>query len=769
MMNVEKSHDPNSAGALAIAGRRRLLDWCGQGAALLGGLLVIGAVAVMLLFMLRQAAPLALPARFGPAVSLPLEEAGVEAQAGAVLLAGIDEYRQTAYLLDRDGGLHVLDMALGRVVDRIDPLGLAPGERVTAAASGPDRGRLAVGTSGGRLIPLSIEFAVDYQSGARRVRLSASAGSPLIVDEEGRALTQAALADGRAGRVASAITEDGRVLVLAQVRERGMLGGGAIQERRHDLTDAVAGRPTALALSPDGGTLLVGSEGGLLYQWDLANPEAPRFVAAAVAAGPEAGGLAGAGERGAAAVLALRYLLGGESVAVGDALGGVSVWFNVRDEALGGGRRLQRVHVLEHHGAPVVHIAPSQRSRTFLTADAAGVVKMHHATSARTFFSAPADAEPITDLLLAPKADAQVILTPTRLVTAPVHNPHPEVSWRTLFGRVHYEGYDEPRWMWQSSGGSSAFEPKLSLTPLIYGTLKGAFYSLLFSLPVGLLGAVYVSQFMHPRLRAVVKPVMEMMAGLPSVVLGFLAGLWLAPLIARHLAGIAAMLVLLPASALTAGWAARRVAARLGRALPSGWESLMLLPVLALGMWLSLHLGAWAESALAGGDVRLWLYERFGITYDVRNSIVIGIAMGFAVVPVVFTIAEDALACVPPELAAGSLALGATRWQTAMRVVVPAALPGMLSAVMIGTGRAVGETMIVLMATGNTPVMDPSPFTGFRSLAANVAVEMPEAPAGGTLYRVLFLSALLLFGFTFLLNTAGEVVRMRMRRRVARL
>jgi phosphate transport system permease protein len=155
--------------------------------------------------------------------------------------------------------------------------------------------------------------------------------------------------------------------------------------------------------------------------------------------------------------------------------------------------------------------------------------------------------------------------------------------------------------------------------------------------------------------------------------------------------------------------------------------------------------------------------------YDQRNAVVVGLAMGFAVIPIIFSIAEDAFSNVPTHLTAGSLALGATRWQTVTRVVLPTASPGIFSAIMIGLGRAVGETMIVLMATGNTPIMDWSPFNGFRTLSANIAVEIPEAPQGGTLYRTLFLAALLLFVLTFLLNTAAELVRQRLRKRYAEI
>ena len=159
------------------------------------------------------------------------------------------------------------------------------------------------------------------------------------------------------------------------------------------------------------------------------------------------------------------------------------------------------------------------------------------------------------------------------------------------------------------------------------------------------------------------------------------------------------------------------------------------------------------ESALFGGPFPQWLLDTFGIRYDQRNAIVVGLAMGFAVIPIIFAISEDAFSNVPQHLTAGSLALGASRWQTVTRVVLPTASPGIFSAVMVGFGRAVGETMIVLMATGNTPITDWSPFNGFRTLSANVAVEIPEAPAGGTLYRTLFLAALLLFVLTFLVNT----------------
>ena len=194
-----------------------------------------------------------------------------------------------------------------------------------------------------------------------------------------------------------------------------------------------------------------------------------------------------------------------------------------------------------------------------------------------------------------------------------------------------------------------------------------------------------------------------------------------------------------------------------------GVEALLVMPVIVAVMWLCLETNSWWEAVLFNGHYKPWLDTHLGLNYDQRNAIVVGVAMGFAIIPIIYSISEEALTNVPKNLIAGSLALGATRWQTLTHLVLISASPGIFSALMIGLGRAVGETMIVLMATGNTPIMDWSVFNGFRTLSANIAVEIPEAPHGGTLYRTLFLAGLLLFVATFVLNTVAELVRQRLR------
>ncbi|HXV77309.1 MAG TPA: ABC transporter permease subunit, partial [Candidatus Polarisedimenticolaceae bacterium] len=317
--------------------------------------------------------------------------------------------------------------------------------------------------------------------------------------------------------------------------------------------------------------------------------------------------------------------------------------------------------------------------------------------------------------------------------------------------------------------GSDEFEPKLSLVPLAVGTLKGTLYSLVLAIPLGVLGAMYTSQFLHHRLRRIVKPTVEIMAALPSVVLGFLAGLWLAPRVERLMPALALMLVVIPVLVVAGGVLWRRLPGAARSLLPDGSEAIVQVGIVTAAVALCLWLNHPFESVVFAGDFQQWLLDVTGVGYDQRNAVIVGLAMGFAVIPIIFSIAEDSFSNVPRTLVSGSLALGANRWQTVTRVVLPSASPGIFSAIMIGFGRAVGETMIVLMATGNTPLMDWNPFNGFRTLSANIAVEIPEAPQSGTLYRTLFLAALLLFVFTFLTNTVAELVRQRLRQRYAQL
>ena len=163
-----------------------------------------------------------------------------------------------------------------------------------------------------------------------------------------------------------------------------------------------------------------------------------------------------------------------------------------------------------------------------------------------------------------------------------VHDPHPDASWRAFFGKVWYEGGGKPVFQWQSTGGTDDFEPKLSLVPLIFGSLKGTAYALLFSVPVALLAAVFSAAFLPLEVKRVVKPVMEIMSSLPSVVLGFLAGLWLAPILETRVPSVVVMTLAIPLTALLMGYSWCRLPISLRNRFEGGGEWLLVLPFLAL-------------------------------------------------------------------------------------------------------------------------------------------------------------------------------------------
>jgi phosphate transport system permease protein len=709
----------------------------------LGGIAIIGSILAILVVILLEVTPL---------FRIPTATRIDRLAAGTALLplkVGVDEYREIAYLVS-PSGIRFLSLKEGRPLPTGSLPGLA-GARVEAT-SALGRGPFALGLSDGRAIPVEVRFTVSHAEGGRTIQPDIVSGAPLRLDGEGRTIRRIAYVPAQGGITVGQVGP--RELVLVTVKEtKALIGPSTKAEVRHVLSIPPEGEITALALDGRGEDLFVGTSSGLVTRVDLRDPGEPK-VARAVPATSRSG----------TGVTALGFLLGDRTLVVGDGAGGVSTWQLVQRD--GGEPLFTRINEFAGHAHAVVAMEPSPRDKGFFTADAAGTVHLHYGTSGKTLLTIQAGTEGLRAVTFAPKADGLIIADGAGgLSHWALHNPHPEITVRSLFGKVWYEGYQGPEYVWQSTGGTDDFEAKFSLTPLIFGTLKGTAYALLFALPIALLGALYASQFMHPTLKAAVKPTVEIMAALPSVVLGFLAGLWLAPQVERVVPGLFLAPVIIPLLILLAVFGWRFTPAAFRRRVRPGTEVSLLIPVVLVGGVLSFMLGGFLQDLLLSGDYRTWLMSALGLTYDQRNSLVVGIAMGFAVIPIIFTIAEDSLSNVPQHLVAGSLALGATRWQTALRVVLPTASPGIFSAIMIGFGRAVGETMIVLMATGNTPVMDWSIFNGFRALSANIAVELPEAPEGGTLFRVLFLAALLLFVMTFIVNTAAELVRLRLRKK----
>jgi len=467
------------------------------------------------------------------------------------------------------------------------------------------------------------------------------------------------------------------------------------------------------------------------------------------------------------AITNFSLLLGNNSLIIGDDQGVLSQWFLVRGEQ--SKWTLQRIRDFDTTAAAVGVVAMEHRRKGFAAIDQNGELYLFNATANRKVLSENVAQHSVTAMAYAPRSNALLVEQNGSITLWAVDNEHPDISWQALWDKVWYEGYQEPEYIWQSSASNNDFEPKYSLMPLAFGTLKAAFYAMLLATPLAICGAIYTAYFMAPAMRKKVKPLIELMEALPTVILGFLAGLWLAPFIENNLAGIFLTLLCIPVAILGFGFGWANLPRSFRNMMPQGWDAALLIPVVIIATMFSIHFAGNVEDLLFAGDLRHWITEEAGIPFDQRNALVVGIAMGFAVIPTIFTITEDAIFSVPKHLSYGSLALGATPWQTLVRVVLPTASPGIFSALMVGMGRAVGETMIVLMATGNTPIMDVNIFEGMRTLAANIAVEMPEAEVASTHYRVLFLAAFSLFLFTFVVNTCAEVIRHRLRNKYGSL
>lgn len=909
----------------------------------LGGLGTILAVATIFLFLGSVVWPLLKGASTEAAGTVEAPAAGT-----APLAVGSDEYGLLAWSVLADGTLEVVARVRGAdagapAVRRVP---LSPGAPPTALAVGYDPASSALGYADGTVRPLRIAFRGEllpdtglpaalrgmregevrlFEDGAaeslpsgdvRLQRLEVRLGDPLPVAQA--AVARLDRAEVAGGYVIACVDATGRATV-DRIEERVNPFDRAKRPKVTrtsavlDYDGASAGSlPDHVAVTGAGDNVLLLWADGRALRFDARDYDRPQ-LAEALDLVPAPG----------ARMTAVSWLLGRTTLVVGDSEGQVRSWFRKKpadSASVGTSDRalLVAAHDLGRHTSPVTALAPSPRGRTLAVGHADGRVVLVHGTSHRRLAELDvASGGPVAAVAFAPKEDALLARTDRVLDRWTLDPGHPETSWDALFGRVWYEGFEKPEHVWQSTGGTDDFEPKLGLVPLVFGTLKATVFSMLFAVPIALLAAVFTSEFLSARLRVAVKSVIEMMASLPSVVLGFLAAIVIAPFVQDIVPAVLAAFVLVPALLL--------LGAHLWQLLPSdvalrlaGWPRLALLvAVFPLSLLLASLLGPVLEDTLFRGDLKRWLNHEISAAdaaavgapvpdgadadgreahlaalgaeasgkpaagdaptrlrdeqrealverhrrgavggwlylllpvaavtvvllmgrvvnpwirsrsarwsravcgwvalgklvagglvtlllalllahlvtllggdprgdfsfaargegalmgrYDKSNALVLGFVMGFAIIPIIYTLAEDALSSVPQHLRLGSLGAGATPWQTAVRIIIPTAMSGLFSAVMIGLGRAVGETMIVLMAAGNTSILEWNMFNGMRTLSANIATEMPEAVVGSTHYRVLFLAALTLFALTFTLNTLAERVRARFRRRAFQL
>lgn len=790
-----------------------------------------------------------------------------------------DEY-QLLGLEGLGGGsrVRVFTLGDGRILEEQE---LFEGEVPTALSFWPLGGQIAAGFADGTVRIGRIGFEASFLS--KDVRLALAEGEVQIheggvveLTPEGQLRRQSfashigepvslpgaepvALVDytvTSSGPVVAAVTAGGTFHVFSVSKRKNLLTGevttstvgGALPlpPRPAPLAGTL---PSRLLLSGVADTAYLFWENGHVVRVDTRRPSAP-VVAEELDLWDEPG----------VRLTALSFLIGKTTLVTGDSRGRVRTWFRVRadDAQTSDGSHLllsQELREAREADIPVTAFAPSFRRRILAAGFADGRVDLFHVTSAQLLGEVPAGADPVAALALSPKDDAFAAQAGAELSLWRVNAPHPETTLSSLFRPVRYEGEESSGHVWQSSSGTDDFEPKYGLVPLIFGTLKATFYSMLFGAPLALLAAIYTSEFLHPRSRARIKPAVELMASLPSVVLGFLAALVFAPFVAEVVPSVLTAFFTVPLAFIASAYLVQLLPRKAGLWAGRWRFGILILAALPLGLWAARLLGPLLERWLFAGDLRAWLagqggsgasgwflmllplaavavgvavaklvtprlrpwlrglerheaarfeFAKFALgglatlalawllaqalaaagldsrasfpgigpvlgTYVQRNSLVVGFVMGFAIIPIIYTLAEDALCSVPGHLRGASLSAGATPWQTAVRVVLPTAASGLFSALMIGLGRAVGETMIVLMAAGNTPILEWNIFNGFRTLSANIAVELPEAVMGSTHYRTLFLAALTLFLMTFVVNTVAETVRLRFRKRAFEL
>ena len=710
-----------------------------------GGIAVILAIFGIFYFVGKEVIPLFKSANVEPAGKI------TKGTLPAVL--GVDEWGELPFFYNGGEKVVFVEVKSG-VRQELDVPGLT-GLGVTATSFDPVHGRVSLGLADGRVG----SFLVNYQRADDKVTPTLT-GEPWFVLAHGTGpVTALSYGDSGAGRVIVA-KRGASVSVLRLGMKRGLVGAGKLSlVEEKEIGTELGAEATLLRASANGAMVLVA----------CANGEVDYFLADSdgVSKRQSFQPFDGVAPR------QMDFLFGGVAVVLTGADGQQEQWSLFRpDEA--GERLFGETKTFPKLGPGEVIFAASQRNRTFLTGSGKDL-SIRHSTSGEVRWEGQLDIVPAIAVLDAKGENFFAAAADGEARRQAIHDPHPEAGWKAFFGKVWYEGGGKPVYQWQSTGGSDDFEPKLSLTPLIFGSLKGTAYALLFSVPVALLAALFSAAFLPPEVKRVVKPVMEIMSSLPSVVLGFLAGLWLAPILETRVPSVLAMIFLIPLTALAVGYVWCRLPISLRNRFENGREWLAVLPFLVAAGWAGWQLGPLLESWFfvfkdpANGreiaDFRLWWPQATGNSFEQRNSLVLGFMMGFAVIPVIFTIAEDALSNVPKSLTAAASALGANRWQVVWTVMLPVASAGIFSALMIGFGRAVGETMIMVMATGNTPVTEWNIFNGMRTLSANIAVELPEAPVGSTHYRTLFLGAVVLFAMTFVMNTFAEILRQRLRER----
>ncbi|HEY6547121.1 MAG TPA: hypothetical protein VI589_04415, partial [Vicinamibacteria bacterium] len=473
--------------------RVKLMDRLAVGFITAGGLFIIVAVLFIFVFILGESLPLfrsatgqprgtvnlaavpaleavvpvAAPVAAGSApkvavVSAPPAPASSEAPPPAdfkPLVLGIDEYQMYFYEVLADGRTVFFKATDGSFAKQIPSTSLA-GATIRSASRSLEGEYVALGTSDGRVSLQQVRFTPKYEE-QKLVDLELAVRDRGLVelDPAKRELREVAYEEVDGRKSVAAVAGDAEVLVW-RTDDEGV-------EHRATLKTNDNEKVTRVRLGRSD-TVVASTEKGNLYHWEL-TPEVRLTEVAHVSDEP---------------ITSLEYILGSVTAVVGDGKGNVGGWFRVRIKEEDTELKFVKAHAYPSQGVAVSAIGASTRDKSFVTAGDDGSLVLRHMTSERSVISFPATGQKVDAVLLTPKMDGILVKQADgRLARYDISSPHPEITWKALFGKVWYEGYSQPEYTWQSTGGTDDFETKFSLVPLIFGTIKGTAYALLFAIP----------------------------------------------------------------------------------------------------------------------------------------------------------------------------------------------------------------------------------------------------------------------------------------------
>jgi phosphate transport system permease protein len=552
----------------------------------IGGTGVIVALALIFIYLFYEVAPLFRSASLAPVAEYAVPDVNPE----QTVHIALERYNEYAVAYNRDASVVFFRTDGG---DDRESHALALPERVvpTSFAVAAPRSRLAAyGLSDGSVLIARHDYLISYPDDRRHLDpiLDHPLGeTPIEIDPQRQAIVALAIQETGNGFLIAGETVDGRLLVTRFTsRTNFMTGETELSAESHPL-----GRMQApsrfMLINGSGRNLLIADERGVLHNYDISVP-ANAVLKQSKRVVPEG-----------RTVTAMNFLTGTLSFVIGGSDGSVAQWYLVRDEE--NIYHITRVREFRGHSAPVTGVIPEMGRRGFITTATDGTLGVHYGTSHATVLTQNILDGAIAAAAVSPVNTAMLLLDgEANIRRYDYDNPHPEVSWSSLWGKVWYEGRGQEEYVWQASSGSDEFEPKFSLVPLSVGTLKAAFFAMLFAMPLAIMGAIYTAYFMTPKLRGKVKPTIEVMEALPTVILGFLAGLWLAPFIETNIPAVFSILLLMPLASRGIAVEARRCTQRSGMlALSEISARCSTLSASAISLTVSLS-GAWSSEGAAG-------------------------------------------------------------------------------------------------------------------------------------------------------------------------